>query len=339
MKTIRTIIATLAVELLAYAVFAWFSVRRSAAFLQRTVYQGFDQTFVVALVMGCAFLLIAVILTVAIASTDDDDGENGYEEEEAPRPRSKGRARIEDEAWAEEPKRAHAPKGEQPYRRVTRDRAMSENRPAKGSADGFARPKARPEERPAAERAPQRRERAAERPDEIAFRRGEDPVKKVRKIPKPLPPEEDEFLEVAEPVAAPQPRYAAPKAPAAEERADMTPEEEPEATVRPEALPEPAVRPEEEAGAEEEALRTEPEVLQPEPETVMTEPEAPAEERPEVPEETPAAPEEQPTVEKEEPMPAPGPEMAKGEGTVRCVFCGRSMRREALFCPNCGKKR
>ena len=327
MKTIRTIIATLAVELLAYAVFAWFSVRRSAAFLQRTVYQGFDQTFVVALVMGCAFLLIAVILTVAIASTDDDDAENGYEEEEAPRPRSKGRARIEDEAWAEEPKRSHAPKGEQPYRRVTRDRALSENRLAKGSADGFARPKARPEERPAAERAPQRRERAAERPDEIAFRRSEDPVKKVRKAPKPLPPEEDDFLEVAEPTVALRPRYAAPKAPAAEERVDMMPEEEPEAIVKPETIPEPAVQPEEEAGAE-----------------------APVEEEAEAPEKTPEVPEKQPADEPEaekkeaeapaeEPLPAPVPEKTKGEGTVRCVFCGRSMSREALFCPHCGKKR
>ena len=62
MKTIRTIIATLSAVLLTYALVAWFSVRRSAAFIQRTIYQGFDQTFVVALVMGSAFLLIAVIL-------------------------------------------------------------------------------------------------------------------------------------------------------------------------------------------------------------------------------------------------------------------------------------
>ncbi|MBQ6357517.1 MAG: hypothetical protein IJI97_00980, partial [Clostridia bacterium] len=73
MKTIRTIVATLAGILLSFAVIAWFSVRRNAAFLQRTIYQGFDQTFVVALVMGCAFLLIAVILTVAIVSTGDPE--------------------------------------------------------------------------------------------------------------------------------------------------------------------------------------------------------------------------------------------------------------------------
>ena len=56
MKTIRTILATLATVLLGFALVAWFSVRRNAAFIQRTIYQGFDQTFVVALVMGCAFL-------------------------------------------------------------------------------------------------------------------------------------------------------------------------------------------------------------------------------------------------------------------------------------------
>ena len=75
MKTIRTIIATLSAVLLTFALVAWFSVRRSAAFIQRTIYQGFDQTFVVALVMGCAFLLIAIILSVAIASTDDEEDE------------------------------------------------------------------------------------------------------------------------------------------------------------------------------------------------------------------------------------------------------------------------
>ena len=84
MKTIRTILATLATVLLGFALVAWFSVRRNAAFIQRTIYQGFDQTFVVALVMGCAFLLIAIILTVAIVSTDDDDEED---EEEDFRPR------------------------------------------------------------------------------------------------------------------------------------------------------------------------------------------------------------------------------------------------------------
>ncbi len=58
MKTIRTIVATLAAILLSFAVLAWFSVRRNAAFLQRTIYQGFDQTFVVALVMGLSLIHI-----------------------------------------------------------------------------------------------------------------------------------------------------------------------------------------------------------------------------------------------------------------------------------------
>lgn len=69
MKTVRTILATLAAVLLCYSLTAWISVRQDAAFVQRTIFQGFDQTFIIALVMGGAFLLIAIILTVAIAST------------------------------------------------------------------------------------------------------------------------------------------------------------------------------------------------------------------------------------------------------------------------------
>ena len=118
MKTIRTILATLATVLLGFALVAWFSVRRNAAFIQRTIYQGFDQTFVVALVMGCAFLLIAVILTVAIVSTDSDDSDEEDEEEPLRRPRSAAE-RIGQE---------------QPYRRVSRPQ------PKGAPADGFARP-------------------------------------------------------------------------------------------------------------------------------------------------------------------------------------------------------
>ena len=91
MKTIRTILATLAMVLLGFALVAWFSVRRNAAFIQRTIYQGFDQTFVVALVMGCAFLLIAVILTVAIVSIENDEEDEEDEEDlrsVRPRPRT-----------------------------------------------------------------------------------------------------------------------------------------------------------------------------------------------------------------------------------------------------------
>ena len=37
MKTIRTILATLATVLLGFALVAWFRVRRNAAFIQRTI--------------------------------------------------------------------------------------------------------------------------------------------------------------------------------------------------------------------------------------------------------------------------------------------------------------
>lgn len=49
MKTVRTILATLAAVLLCYSLTAWISVRQDAAFVQRTIFQGFDQTFIIAL--------------------------------------------------------------------------------------------------------------------------------------------------------------------------------------------------------------------------------------------------------------------------------------------------
>ena len=82
MKTVRTILATLAAVLLCYSLTAWISVRQDAAFVQRTIFQGFDQTFIIALVMGGAFLLIAIILTVAIASTGEEAEDLAEEEEE-----------------------------------------------------------------------------------------------------------------------------------------------------------------------------------------------------------------------------------------------------------------
>lgn len=84
MKTVRTILATLAAVLLCYSLTAWISVRQDAAFVQRTIFQGFDQTFIIALVMGGAFLLIAIILTVAIASTGEEAEDLAEEEEEEP---------------------------------------------------------------------------------------------------------------------------------------------------------------------------------------------------------------------------------------------------------------
>lgn len=82
MKTVRTILATLAAVLLCYSLTAWISVRQDAAFVQRTIFQGFDQTFIIALVMGGAFLLIAIILTVAIASTGEEAEDLADEDEE-----------------------------------------------------------------------------------------------------------------------------------------------------------------------------------------------------------------------------------------------------------------
>ena len=166
MKTIRTIIATLSAVLLTFALVAWFSVRRSAAFIQRTIYQGFDQTFVVALVMGCAFLLIAIILSVAIASTDDEEDE---EEEESFQPRHQTRP--------------VAVRSEEPYRRVSRSveqgRLAEQSRSRREAEDEFARP------RPRTEPKPQRRKGEADRPDQVAVSRREPPVKKEKKAPRP----------------------------------------------------------------------------------------------------------------------------------------------------------
>jgi hypothetical protein len=184
MKTIRTIIATLSAVLLTYALVAWFSVRRSAAFIQRTIYQGFDQTFVVALVMGSAFLLIAVILTVAIFSTDEDDEDEEEEERYRPRPRTRP-----------------IPREEQAYRRVSRDRAQEQGRPARREDSTFARPKTRTEE------TPKPRKRMADRTEEIAFREEEAPVKREKKAPKAAPKrvaEPEEVEEDLEPVAEPE---------------------------------------------------------------------------------------------------------------------------------------
>ena len=197
MKTIRTIIATLSAVLLTFALVAWFSVRRNAAFIQRTIYQGFDQTFVVALVMGFAFLLIAIILTVAIVSTEDED-----EEDEAPirsRPRPDAQRRLA------------AERDEEPYRRVSRARTMDQSRSSRQEDVGFARPRAQ-----SAADAPRarKRERTAQRSDDVAREREDVPVKRERKLPKPAPtlagdPLDAETVEVpAPPAAAPAPEPA-----------------------------------------------------------------------------------------------------------------------------------
>ena len=223
MKTIRTIVATLSFVLLSFALVAWFSVRRNAAFLQRTIYQGFDQTFVVALVMGSAFLLIAVILTVAIVSTGSEDEED---EEDMPPLRPTRRPQGEPQ------RRIAAPREEQPYRRVSKVRSASTERAS--------------QEEPERSRPAPKRERAAQTPEGIALRRDETPAKA-------------KTMEAEAPA----------KAKAAEA-------------------------------------------------------EAPAKDK---------------AVEDEPPAKAAEAEAPREEGTVRCVFCGKSISRDSQFCPHCGKKR
>lgn len=82
MKTIRTILGTLAVIVLGYGLVAVITFRGNSAFLQRTLYQVFAQSYFVTLVLGIAFLLIAIILTVALMSLRDDEREELQEKEE-----------------------------------------------------------------------------------------------------------------------------------------------------------------------------------------------------------------------------------------------------------------
>ena len=212
MKTIRTIVATLAGILLSFAVIAWFSVRRNAAFLQRTIYQGFDQTFVVALVMGCAFLLIAVILTVAIVSTGDP--EEDEEEDDMPPLRPARRPQTEAQ-------RRSVSREEQPYRRVSRARQAVEEEEAYLET----RPK------------PASKKRPAQSPESIPLRREETPIRSEKRPAKPQPAPEPKKRSVAKaPVWEDLP----------EEEEPLSPETEP---VEAEEVPE-APEPEEGAGAE-----------------------------------------------------------------------------------------
>ena len=211
MKTIRTIIATLSGVLLTFALVAWFSVRRNAAFIQRTIYQGFDQTFVVALVMGCAFLLIAVILTVAIVSTGDPE-----EDEEDDMPPLRPARRPQTEA-----QRRSAAREEQPYRRVSRARQAVEEEEAYRET----RPKPAPKKRP------------AQSPESIPLRREETPMRSEKRPPKPQPaPESKKRPAVKAPVWEDLPEEEEPLLPVTE------PEEAEEASE--------VLEPEEATGAE-----------------------------------------------------------------------------------------
>ncbi|MDO4565267.1 MAG: zinc ribbon domain-containing protein [Clostridia bacterium] len=82
MKTIRTVLFTLAGVLLAYGLFALISLSTEAALVERTLYQMFTRTNFVALVMGAAFLLIAIILTIALFAFKEDVGDSEEDEED-----------------------------------------------------------------------------------------------------------------------------------------------------------------------------------------------------------------------------------------------------------------
>ena len=316
MKTIRTIIATLSGVLLTFALVAWFSVRRNAAFIQRTIYQGFEQTFVVALVMGSAFLLIAIILTVAIVSTEEDDEDEEYEDElplrASVRPRSQ---------YAME-RRPASQRNEQPYRRVSRTRDVDDRPSRREEESDFIRPRTRTEERQTTHK---KRERVAERLDEMDMDRAVAPVKREKKAPRLQPEAEPSDLRPkaktkrAEPEAAPKAVSRVRKQEIEEEEA-LEPFEALEADkevlpVEEEAEAEETIAREEEAKAEVEAEYSE---------------EGPAEEEPE---------EEEPEEEEPEEEEAPASPPKKEEGTVRCVFCGAEMSRDSQVCPRCGKKR
>ncbi len=259
MKTIRTIIATLSGVLLTFAFVAWFSVRRNAAFIQRTIYQGFDQTFVVALVMGCAFLLIAIILTVAIASTESDDEE---EEEELPlRPAPRPKARPAE-------RRASASDSDMAYRRVARnmsmDRPRSQGRRA-AQESGFARPKPVRQEQPGT--AAQRASKPVKKAESSARKPAPKAEVPEAKQPDPAPREameaaEEERVILAQPAAPnPEPEAAEPlentMTEAAAELTNIPAEAPSEAPAAPEAEAPQAEAAEAPQAADEEAPREE----------------------------------------------------------------------------------
>ncbi|MCL2671130.1 MAG: zinc ribbon domain-containing protein [Clostridiales bacterium] len=87
MRTIRTILATLAVILITYGLVAMSAVNNKAAFAEYSLYAIFSPSNFVALVLGVAFLLVAILLTVAVVSFKDknrvfDEDEEEDEEEE-----------------------------------------------------------------------------------------------------------------------------------------------------------------------------------------------------------------------------------------------------------------
>lgn len=76
MKTLRTVLFTLAVVVLFYGLFAIISLKTQAPIIERTMFQLFNGSGVIALIMGIAFLLIAIILTIALFAFKDDRRED-----------------------------------------------------------------------------------------------------------------------------------------------------------------------------------------------------------------------------------------------------------------------
>ncbi|MDO4543941.1 MAG: hypothetical protein Q4C01_05240 [Clostridia bacterium] len=76
MKTIRTILLTLAGVFLCYGLLALISLSTEAAIVERTLYQIFTRTNIIALVIGGAALLIGIILLIAQYAFKDEDAES-----------------------------------------------------------------------------------------------------------------------------------------------------------------------------------------------------------------------------------------------------------------------
>lgn len=174
MKTVRTVLATLAGVLLAYSLTAWISVRQDAAFVQRTIYQGFDQTFIIALVMGGAFLLITVILSVAIASTSEESGfmddeeeplpeEDEEEEEEEPAPK---RPAVKREGYR---RPVHAPQRELEDILQEEEAEAEKITFAKPAPQPAPKPEIKPEVKPEVKSEPQGESKPAPKPVEEGF--------------------------------------------------------------------------------------------------------------------------------------------------------------------------
>lgn len=173
MKTVRTVLATLAGVLLAYSLTAWISVRQDAAFVQRTIYQGFDQTFIIALVMGGAFLLITVILSVAIASTSEESGfmddeeeplpEEDEEEEEEPAPK---RPAVKREGYR---RPVHAPQRELEDILQEEEAEAEKITFAKPAPQPAPKPEIKPEVKPEVKPEPQGENKPAPKPVEEGF--------------------------------------------------------------------------------------------------------------------------------------------------------------------------